>query len=404
MSAAEGETPVADGAPPPEALYSFGTPWPELNQGLSYSDTFRCADVDAATTLIEFYATNYKSSAPLPGWVKRIRSGQRMKASFSLQITVDGEVVTDPDMILRDGCKLVYHRLPWQEPFAPYLLEVLYEDDDMVALNKPSGLQVLPKGLFQQRTVLAQLQLKDWKMTSFYSKRKHVQSHPVPVHRLGRGTSGLLLCAKTKVAKVRLASYFAEGAINAGNKRDKSEFGEERKISKFYRALVTGILDNDEVVVTQPIGLVHYPGVAEGLYAACSSGKPAMSNVCVLERLAHQNHTLVQVEIHSGRPHQIRIHLAYIGHPLVDDPLYGIGGHPKFVEPESTGTDSSFAYDGGYERPLQPVPGDCGYHLHAHWLVLCHPTTNKIVKITAPLPQILQTREERRATAERISG
>jgi len=122
-------------------------------------------------------------------------------------------------MILRDGCKLVYHRLPWQEPFAPYLLEVLYEDDDMIALNKPSGLQVLPKGLFQQRSVLAQLQLKDWKMTSCCSKRKHVQSHPVPVHRLGRGTSGLLLCAKTKVAKVRLASYFAEGAINAGSKR-----------------------------------------------------------------------------------------------------------------------------------------------------------------------------------------
>ncbi|PWZ55926.1 RNA pseudouridine synthase 5 [Zea mays] len=237
-------------------------------------------------------------------------------------ITVDGEVVTDPDMTLGDGSKLVYHRFPWQEPFAPYLLEVLYEDDDMVALNKPSGLQVLPKGLFQQRTVLAQLQLKDWKMASSCRfKRKDVQSHPVPVHRLGRGTSGLLLCAKTKVAKVRLASYFAEGAINAAKKRDKSEFSEERKISKFYRALVTGILDDDEVVVTQPIGLVHYPGVAEGLYAACSSGKPAMSKVCVLERLAHQNHTLVQVEIHSGRPHQIRIHLAYIGHPLVGKSL-----------------------------------------------------------------------------------
>ena len=63
-----------------------------------------------------------------------------------------------------------------------------------VALNKPSGLQVLPKGLFQQRTVLAQLQLKDWKMaSSCQSKRKDVQSHPVPVHRLGRGTSGLFL-------------------------------------------------------------------------------------------------------------------------------------------------------------------------------------------------------------------
>ncbi|KAK3151295.1 hypothetical protein QOZ80_3AG0244080 [Eleusine coracana subsp. coracana] len=394
--AAGGETPEVDEAAPPRALYSFGTPWPELNAGLSYTDTFRCSDVDTITTLIGFYSVNYKSSAPLPGWIQRIRNGQ---------ITVDGEVVTDPNTALRDGFKLVYHRLPWQEPSAPYLLEVLYEDDDMVALNKPSGLQVLPKGLFQQRTVLAQLQLKDWKMTSScHSKRKNVQSHPVPVHRLGRGTSGLLLCAKTKVAKVRLASYFAEGAINAGNKRDKTDFGKERKISKFYRALVTGILDNDEVVVTQPIGLVHYPGVAEGLYAACSSGKPAMSKVCVLKRLAHQNQTLVQVEIHSGRPHQIRIHLAYIGHPLVDDPLYGIGGHPKLDEPESCATDGSFAYDGGYERPVQAVPGDCGYHLHAHWLVLCHPTTNKMVKITAPLPEILQTREERRSAVEQVGG
>jgi hypothetical protein len=91
MAAAAAETQMGDGAPPPGALYSFGTPWPELNQGLTYTDTFRCAglppyllssgllfctcsdylqaDADAATTLIEFYSTNHKSSAPLPGQV-----------------------------------------------------------------------------------------------------------------------------------------------------------------------------------------------------------------------------------------------------------------------------------------------------------------------------------------------
>uniref|UniRef100_A0A0D9VST3 Pseudouridine synthase RsuA/RluA-like domain-containing protein n=1 Tax=Leersia perrieri TaxID=77586 RepID=A0A0D9VST3_9ORYZ len=360
-AAAAGEIPTEE-ARPPRALYSFGRPWPEFNEGISYTDTFRCAG--ATTTLIEFYSTNYKSSAPLPGWIQRIRNGQ---------ITVNGEVTTDPDMALREGSKLVYHRLPWQEPFAPHLLDVLYEDNDM-------------------------LQLKDWKMpSSFCSKQKDVQSHPVPVHRLGRGTSGLLLCAKTKLAKARLAAYFAEGATNAGKNRS-------RKISKFYRALVTGILQNDEVTITQPIGLVRYPGVAEGLYAACSSGKPSMSKVCVLERFELHNQTLVQVEIHSGRPHQIRIHLAYIGHPLVDDPLYGIGGQPNFDAPEFSRTDESFAYDGGYERPLQPVPGDCGYYLHAHWLVLCHPITNEMIKVTAPLPQILQTREEQQDTAKQLGG
>ncbi|KAL6644872.1 hypothetical protein ACP70R_016480 [Stipagrostis hirtigluma subsp. patula] len=458
-AAAAGETPMMEEAPPPGALYSFGRPWPELNEGLSYTDTFRCADADSATTLIEFYSANYKSSAPLAGWIKRIHNGQ---------ITVDGEVVRDPDMTLRDGSKLVYHRLPWQEPFAPHLLDVLYEDDDMVALNKPSGLQVLPKGLFQQRTVLAQLQWKDWKMVSkCSSKRKGVQLHPVPVHRLGRGTSGmgnigegiflsndnkpqsgqvdaegqrkgepsevgghlpessgagvsadalscfvacfqykgLLLCAKTKIAKVQLASYFAEGTINAGNKRDKTEFDEVRKISKFYRALVTGMIENDEVVVTQPIGLVHYPGVADGLYAACSSGKPAMSKVCVIERLAHQKQTLVQVEIHSGRPHQIRIHLAYIGHPLVDDPLYGIGGLPKFDEPESKGTDGSFAYDG------KAIKGLCNLFLETVGITCMHIGWSfaiqqqiSMVKITAPLPPLLQTREERRVIAKQAGA
>jgi 23S rRNA-/tRNA-specific pseudouridylate synthase len=83
---------------------------------------------------------------------------------------------------------------------------------------------------------------------------------------------GLLLCAKTKLAKAQLAAYFAEGATNAGKSRDETDICKARKISKFYRALVTGILENDEVMITQPIGLVRYPGVAEGLYAACSSG------------------------------------------------------------------------------------------------------------------------------------
>ncbi|KAF0897322.1 hypothetical protein E2562_035630 [Oryza meyeriana var. granulata] len=91
MTATAGEIPVEESLPP-RALYLFGRPWPEFNEGISYTDTFRCPDARATMTLIEFYSTSYKSSAPLPGWIKRIRNGQ---------ITVDGEVATDPDMILR---------------------------------------------------------------------------------------------------------------------------------------------------------------------------------------------------------------------------------------------------------------------------------------------------------------
>ncbi|XP_068330601.1 RNA pseudouridine synthase 5 isoform X1 [Pyrus communis] len=382
---------------------TFGLPWPDLNDGLFYNDVVRASDSEL--TLIEVYSSKYKNSAPLQGWLQRIRSGQ---------ITVDREVVRDPDTILRVGSKLAYHRLPWREPDAPYLLEVLYEDDDMIALNKPSGLQVLPQGLFQQRTVLTQLL---WRATQKISHLSCQQPHPVPVHRLGRGTSvttrmvillnillvdwshmvlGILLCAKTKHAKTQLAAYFADGTSNIGDGSIRSnadvEPCTERKISKIYRALVTGIVCEDKVIVKQPIGMVRYPGVAKGLYVASPTGKPALSKVEVLEREIHKNQTLVQVEIQSGRPHQIRIHLSYIGHPLLGDPLYVPGGQPKCSDFDLV--DESFADDGGFRRPTNPVPGDCGYNLHAHQVTLSHPASNEVIKVIAPLPPILRKQQE----------
>lgn len=359
---------------------TFGLPWPELNDSLAYNDVVSFSD--SGLTLIQFYSTKHKSSAPLPGWLQRIHNGQ---------ITVDGDVVTDPDISLRAGSKLVYRRLAWREPDAPYLLEVLYEDDDMLALNKPSGLQVLAGGLFQQRTVLMQLQ---WHTTKNCALLPQQEPYAAPVHRLGRGTSGVLLCAKTKKAKACLASYFADGtSVVRGNNRGISLEGQaEKRITKIYRALASGILDTDEIIVNQPIGAVRYPGVAKGLYIASPTGKPALSKVSILERDTKRNQTLVQVEIQSGRPHQIRIHLSFIGHPLVDDPLYVTGGKPNCFGSELA--DESFALDGGYRRPLNPVPGDCGYHLHAHRVKLLHPTTNEELVIIAPLPSMLRSSSE----------
>ncbi|XVF23664.1 hypothetical protein REPUB_Repub13aG0058800 [Reevesia pubescens] len=359
----------------------FGLPWPQLNDGLFYNDVVPPSDSELI--LIEFYSSN---------WLQRIQNGQ---------ISVDGTVVKDPNTILSGGSKLVYHRLPWKEPDAPHLLHVLYEDDDIIALNKPSGLQVLPGGLFQQRTVLTQLY---WRVRKHNSSLTCQESHPVPVHRLGRGTSGILLCAKTKVAKTRLAAYFADGTSLVGsNSNRKAEQVGTRRISKIYRALVTGILGEDKVVINQPIGIVRYPGVAKGLYVASPSGKPALSKVEVLERDGLQNCTLVQVEIESGRPHQIRIHLSYLGHPLLGDPLYVAGGQPRCFDSEFV--DESYAQDGGYQRPTNPVPGDCGYYLHAHRLLLSHPnpTTNETINITAPLPSVLQTQDEVNSSRESIS-
>lgn len=99
------------------------------------------------------------------------------------------------------------------------------------------------------------------------------QLHPAPVHRLGRGTSGILLCAKSKQAKTLLSAYFAKSTLILNSTRnDASENCKTQGISKFYRALATGIIVKDMVVIEQPIGVMHYPGVAMGLYVACPSG------------------------------------------------------------------------------------------------------------------------------------
>lgn len=104
-----------------------------------------------------------------------------------------------------------------------------------------------------------------------------------------------------------------------------------------------------------------------------------------------------QVKIYSGRPHQIRIHLSYIGHPLVGDPLYVAGGRPSISLPQNYSERydvENFADDGGYERPLNALPGDCGYHLHASRLLFQHPTRDEDIQIYAPSPPMLRTPEE----------
>uniref|UniRef100_A0A803MEQ9 Pseudouridine synthase RsuA/RluA-like domain-containing protein n=1 Tax=Chenopodium quinoa TaxID=63459 RepID=A0A803MEQ9_CHEQI len=303
---------------------AIGIQWPEFNDGLTYNDVI--SPSSSGLTLINFYSSNYSSSAPLQGWLQRIHNGQ---------ITIDGDIVTDPDTVLRVGSKLVYHRLPWSEPETPFLLEVLYEDDDMIAINKPSGLQVLPGGLFQQRTVLTQLK---WHANK-NGNSSPGQLHPVPVHRLGRGTSGVLLCAKTKSAKARLAAYFADGTSLSLHPGQNALFGIAYGFTAFNNSVVV-----DKVLINKPIGIIRYPGVAKGLYVALPSGKPALSKVRVLERDLEKDQSLVQVEIQSGRPHQIRIHLSLIGYPLLDDPLYVAGGQPECFDSELVEED--FAEDG----------------------------------------------------------
>lgn len=299
-----------------------------LNRGWIYREQVKPAN--AGQTLVEYYTQQYQHSSELE-WRSRIAAGQ---------VWVNGQVAT-AEMRLRSGQELTYHREPWEEPEVPLAFEVLYEDGDLLVIVKPAGLPVLPGGGFLEHTLLWQLQLR------------YPEETPVPIHRLGRGTSGLMLMARSPRAKSNLSQQMRD-----------------RQICKTYRALVENptSLDSeipDQFTITQAIGKVPHP-VLGYIYGATATGQFAQSDCQVLQRNAQT--TLLEVTILTGRPHQIRIHLSFMGYPLVGDPLYAVGGVARFV------------------KGAIAVPGDCGYWLHAYRLGFTHPRTGALIDWISPPP------------------
>jgi 23S rRNA pseudouridine1911/1915/1917 synthase len=169
---------------------------------------------------------------------------------------------------------------------------------------------------------------------------------------LGRATTGIVLFAKTPQAASHLFANW-----------------NTPKIQKIYRALAQGNAQHDAYEILTPIGLVPHPLIGQ-VWAANPPGKPSKSLARVISRTAstatNAGTTTFEVSLHSGRPHQIRIHLASIGHPLVGDPLYGLGGKPL--------------------ENLPGLPGDGGYFLHAQFLKFHHPITGEQINLEAALP------------------
>jgi 23S rRNA pseudouridine1911/1915/1917 synthase len=307
-----------------------------VNRGFCYEDEIDRAA--AGESVLAFYTSRYTHSSERE-WLERIEQGA---------VRLDGAVV-NPATALRAGQTLSYQRAPWTEPEAPSTFGVLYEDSDLLAVDKPSGLPVLPGGHYLDHTLLALVRA-----------RFAGAVPPSPLHRLGRATSGIVLFARTEEASRRMTAQFAE-----------------RRIEKIYRALVTGVGLPAEQVVDVPIGRVSYAPTGK-LHAATTNGAPSKSVFRVLAENVERSESLVEVRIVTGRPHQIRIHAAAIGHPLVGDPLYVSGGGPG---PLVSG-----------RRPA--LPGDCGYHLHAMRLAFRHPRTGEGVVAFSPPPSSLRTPDE----------
>lgn len=300
-----------------------------MNQGWTYQEQVRTAA--QGSTVLDYYTQHYRHSSRSQ-WQQRIETGQ---------VLLNGAKTT-PDTCLRAGQHLTYHRPPWQEPTAPLEFDILYSDPELLVVNKPAGLPVLPGGGFLQHTLLWQLQ------------QRYPEDTPFPIHRLGRGTSGLLLLARSPQARAVLSQQLRD-----------------RQMQKIYRTLVAGLPDRDQFTVTQPIGKVDHP-VLGHLFAAHPMGLPAQSDCRVLRRDAET--ALLEVAILTGRPHQIRIHMAAAGYPLVGDPLYTVGGTAIVNTPSETGE--------------LPVPGDCGYLLHAMHLQFTHPNGQPISFTCPPPPEL----------------
>ncbi len=297
-----------------------------LNRGWSYREQVG-SDGAGQTVLAYLTATRLHSSAG--EWAARISRGE---------VEVDGILVRG-EVTLHAGQTVTWNRPPWDEPPVPTNFEIVYEDHAIVVVNKPSGLPTMPAGGFLDQTLLTLMR----------------EQYPgaSPLHRLGRHTSGLVLFARTSQAASHLARSWRDHTVK-----------------KFYRALALGTTRTEMFVIDVPIGPVPHPLLGT-VQAACEGGKPSHSVAVVLEQRHDQ--TLFSVEITTGRPHQIRIHMAYAGHPLIGDPLYEAGGELK-------------------RHP--GLPGDGGYFLHAEKLQFAHPQTGQLMTVSATPPPDLQTHEE----------
>lgn len=300
------------------------------NKGYHYPD--RVSRDDEGLSVAAFYALRYPHSTEAE-WRLKIEAGDVLRNGLPAAA----------DDILRRGDTLLYYRRPWEEPEAPADFAVLHEDDDVLVLGKPSGLPVLPGGFFLERTLL-------------HLVRERFGPACSPLHRLGRGTSGAILFTRNSSAARSLAAAMFE-----------------RRILKVYLALASGTAMADAFTVAAPIGPVPH-GLPKSVNAYRPDGRPSTSHVRVLRRLLEMNASLLEVTIPTGRPHQIRIHLAFAGCPLVGDPLYREGGVP---------------IAGGVDDDWSTTPGATGYLLHSWKLRFPHPAKGGEIEVVSPPPAAL---------------
>lgn len=223
-------------------------------------------------------------------------------------------------------------------------LEVIFEDDHLIVVNKTAPLLSIPDRFNAEKTNLYHLLQKQY-------------GEIFIVHRLDKETSGVICFAKTTQAHQHLSKQF-----------------EARTTQKYYHAIVQGAVMQDRSEINSSIA--HHPSIA-GKMTIHKKGKPSLSLFEVKERFKH--HTLVEVDLKTGRTHQIRVHLASIGHPLLVDSIYA-AKNAFYV---------SNIKNKSYQRKKDEIerPLISRLTLHAHQLILRHPISEEEIEFTAESPK-----------------
>lgn len=214
-------------------------------------------------------------------------------------------------------------------------LTIVYEDEDVAVINKPQGMVVHPSAGHSHGTLVNALMYHVKDLSSINGVIR-----PGIVHRIDKDTSGLLMVAKNDQAHESLAKQL----------KDKTSL---RK----YVALVHGEISHDKGTINAPIGRSK---VNRKMQSVREDGKSAVTHFTVLERF--EGFTLVELKLETGRTHQIRVHMQYIGFPLAGDPVYG---------------------------PKKTLPGN-GQFLHAQMVGFTHPVTGQEMVFEAPLPEVFE--------------
>jgi 23S rRNA pseudouridine1911/1915/1917 synthase len=272
-------------------------------------------------------------------------------------VRVDG-AIAKPSLRLKPLSEVYVSRIdvPREGPAPQAIpLSILYEDDAIVVVDKPAGMIVHPAKGHWEGTLASALAHHFGELSE-----RGGPTRPGIVHRLDRDTSGAIVVAKNDQAHDALAAQF-----------------KARTVSKEYLAIVVGAPDRDQDVIDEPIGAHPTQREKKAIRRHDENARPAVTHYQVIERF--RGFALVCARPKTGRTHQIRLHLAHIGHPVLCDRLYG--GRAQLTELELIPRGQLTHDAPDMERVLLSRQA-----LHAHRLAFNHPTTGERLQFEAPLP------------------